>query len=134
MKRETEPTKDEIGNKIRELRIKKGVSQEELGKILDKSHATISDIERGRRNLTAIELDAIARFFGVNADVFFTKEPFSFTQLWKQVEKEVSKYGVVGSKYGVAGGIIYIEGVLRGLEIAARIYNPKKTKLKGEIK
>ena len=40
-------TKKDLGIKIKELRQKAGLSQEQLGKALGKSHAAISDIERG---------------------------------------------------------------------------------------
>lgn len=55
--------KDLISQKIKELRTLKGVSQEELGKALGRSHAAISDIERGKTNLSVQDLSAISNFF-----------------------------------------------------------------------
>lgn len=55
-------TKEELGTKIRELRIKAGLSQGELGKLLKRSHAAISDIERGKTDLTVSDLLTIAGF------------------------------------------------------------------------
>ncbi len=65
-------TKAEIGNKVRELRIKKGRSQEELGKALTRSHAAVSDIERGKTDLSVSDLYIIANFFQVPVTEFLT--------------------------------------------------------------
>lgn len=69
------PTKDEIGRKIRDLRFKNNKSQEELGKHLGKSHAAISDIERGRTELSAIDLAKVAEFFDVPVETILNVEP-----------------------------------------------------------
>lgn len=62
-------TKKEIGSKIREYRIMAGLSQTELGKRLSRSHAAISDIERGKTELTLTDLLAIAEY--LNTPVVF---------------------------------------------------------------
>jgi len=56
-------TKEKLSEKIKELRTSKGASQEELGKVLGKSHAAISDIERGITDVSVQELSLIADFF-----------------------------------------------------------------------
>ena len=61
-------TKIEIGRRIRDLRFRKGNSQEELGKCLGKSHVAISDMERGRTELSAIDLAKVATFFDVSVE------------------------------------------------------------------
>lgn len=58
--------KKEIGNRIRELRKSKNISQQELGKVLDKSHAAISDIELGKTELSVSDLTSISSFLGVS--------------------------------------------------------------------
>lgn len=63
-------TKAEIGAKIRHLRQKTNKSQGELGKALGKSHAAVSDIERGITELTLKDLYAIAHFFDVPVNEF----------------------------------------------------------------
>jgi transcriptional regulator with XRE-family HTH domain len=57
---------EEIGLRIKKLRLEKGKSQEELGKVLSRSHAAISDIERGKTKLNVEDLLILAKFFGVN--------------------------------------------------------------------
>lgn len=68
-------TKDELGSKIRELRQKTGKSQEDLGKVLGVTHAAISDIERGKTDLTVTDLSKIANFFEVPVTEFLGAEP-----------------------------------------------------------
>jgi transcriptional regulator with XRE-family HTH domain len=53
-------SKKEIGEKIRELRINNKLSQEQLGNLIGRSHATISDIERGKTDLGISDLFLIA--------------------------------------------------------------------------
>jgi len=56
---------EEIGLRIKRLRLEKGKSQEELGKVLSRSHAAVSDIERGKTKLGVEDLMILAKFFGV---------------------------------------------------------------------
>lgn len=72
-----------IGKRIRELREKKGISQEELGKVLERTHAAVSDIERGKTKLTVTDLLVIANYFGVSSNDVMREEPVkspAFTQ------------------------------------------------------
>ena len=57
---------EEIGLRIKKLRLEKGKSQVELGKVLSRSHAAISDIERGKTKLSVEDLLILAKFFEVN--------------------------------------------------------------------
>jgi transcriptional regulator with XRE-family HTH domain len=57
-----------FGDKLRELRTAKNLSQEELG-LKSKLHRTyISDIERGERNVSLINIEKIAKALGVSPD------------------------------------------------------------------
>ena len=63
-------TKNVIGERIRELRIKNKMSQEELmGKLqlmgFDSERGVIKRIESGSRFVSDIELQALAKLFGV---------------------------------------------------------------------
>lgn len=62
--------KIDVGQKIRDLRKSKNVSQQELGNALGKSHAAISDIETGKTDLSVKDLTQIAAFFDVSVDTF----------------------------------------------------------------
>lgn len=65
-------TKEELGRKIRDLRFRNNKSQEELGKYLGKSHAAISDIERGKTELSVSDLNKIAEFFDVPVETLLS--------------------------------------------------------------
>ncbi|SRR5258708_6627966 len=77
-------TKAEIGSKIRRLRQEKNISQAELGKALGKSHAAISDVERGVTDVTVSDLSIIARILSVSISEFLEgqgeKPTISFAQ------------------------------------------------------
>lgn len=60
--------REEIGQRIKDLRTKQNISQEALGKFLGKSHAAISDIERGKTELSVSDLSLIANFLKVDID------------------------------------------------------------------
>ncbi|MBI2600483.1 helix-turn-helix transcriptional regulator [Candidatus Daviesbacteria bacterium] len=67
-------TKEELGAKIRQLRIERGKSQEALGVALSRTHATISDIERGKTDVTVRDLYVIANFLDVPVTEFLSIE------------------------------------------------------------
>lgn len=57
-----------FGKKLRELREHKGLSQEELGKVLNKTKNNISQYETGKREPDLDTLNKIADFFNVSVD------------------------------------------------------------------
>lgn len=54
-----------IGTRIREQRVKKKMTQEELGDLLGLKHNSISAIERGVNSFDANTLYSIAKIFGI---------------------------------------------------------------------
>jgi transcriptional regulator with XRE-family HTH domain len=62
-----------LGQRIRELRIAKGWSQEELGARCNLDRTYVSGIERGVRNPTLSVVDAFAAGLGVTMVDLFTK-------------------------------------------------------------
>ncbi len=60
-----------IGEKIRQIRVVRKVSQGELGEHLGLAKQTISKIEKGTRKVTVAELLKIGEFFEVDSDYFF---------------------------------------------------------------
>lgn len=62
-------TKDTIGKRIKTLREQSGKSQEEVSELLRfSSRSSLSQIETGERDLTAIELLKLTAIFGVSTD------------------------------------------------------------------
>jgi len=62
------PTQKQLGQKIKELREERELSQGQLGKFVGVSRAAISEIERGNRGLDALELAKIAKLFELSTD------------------------------------------------------------------
>lgn len=58
----------EIGSRIRHLRTERNLSQDDLAKALSVHRQTISLLEQGKRELTAIELDTLANFLQISYD------------------------------------------------------------------
>jgi transcriptional regulator with XRE-family HTH domain len=62
---------DDLGNKIRCLRKEREMTQEQLGEKASMHRTYIADIERGRRNVSVMNLCTMATVFGMNvADLF----------------------------------------------------------------
>jgi transcriptional regulator with XRE-family HTH domain len=57
-----------IGHRIRELRLKVGMSQQKLAEILGVSRPTISQIENGERKIFADELIKLSETFNISVD------------------------------------------------------------------
>ncbi len=54
-----------IGNKIREIRQSKGLSQEQLAEIAEVHRTYVGMIERAEKNITLVSLEKIAKALGV---------------------------------------------------------------------
>ena len=69
-------TKNEIrtlmGENLRKLRMERGLSLEELAKLLGISPAFLGLVERGRRGLTAYNIFKLTTVFDISAEAFLT--------------------------------------------------------------
>lgn len=68
-----------IGKRIKEARIKAGLSQKELSEKLElmavyTCRGSISRIETGNRAVTDIEIDAISKILNVSLDYLFSRK------------------------------------------------------------
>ena len=63
-----------IGETIRNLRDRMGVSQEKLAEWIGISRATLAQVERGKRDFESLELFKVADFFGCTVSNLLTKE------------------------------------------------------------
>lgn len=79
----------EIGKKIKELRVAKGYTQEQLGKILNVSTQAVSKWERGGTPDVELLL-SIADVFDVNIDILFDREPKSVEMAIAQTLRQIS--------------------------------------------
>jgi len=60
-----------LGARIKEIRLKKGITQETLSEQVDINHKYLSSIERGKENPTLNTLIGLAQALDVNLDEFF---------------------------------------------------------------
>ena len=62
--------KEIIGNKIKQFRETKGLTQRQLGEMVNKSYSTICSLEKGKRNVTLKTLEDIASVLKIEVSEF----------------------------------------------------------------
>ena len=68
--------KSKIGNRIRELREIKQMSQKDLGYSADLDRSYIASVENGQRNISIVNIEKIAVALGVTLNEFFNNGNF----------------------------------------------------------
>jgi transcriptional regulator with XRE-family HTH domain len=63
--------KEKFGNKLKELRIARGLSQEKLALLADLDRTYIPSIEKGKRNVSITVLEKLAKALDINIKDFF---------------------------------------------------------------
>jgi len=63
-----------FGEKVRELRIKRGLSQEQLAESSGLHRTYISSLELGKRNVSLVNIHALAKALGVSPDKLLKTE------------------------------------------------------------
>ena len=63
-----------IGNRIKEIRERVGLSQEDLAKRMKISRVAVSQIENGKRKICTEELISLSRIFSVSTDILLDLE------------------------------------------------------------
>src|SRR5262249_22781517 len=63
-----EPAKEELAHRLRLAREQAGLSQGQVAKLLDMHRPTITEIEAGRRSVSAQELARFAEIYAVDPD------------------------------------------------------------------
>ena len=62
-----------FGERVRELRIQKGLSQEQLAHIANVHRTYIGMIERAEKNITLVNIEKIAKALGIKLKDFFNE-------------------------------------------------------------
>lgn len=62
---------EKVGQRIRELRRQLGISQEELASRANLDRTYITSVERGKRNISVVNLEKLANALGVSLKTFF---------------------------------------------------------------
>lgn len=75
-----------LGQKIKKIRVKNGMTQEQLAEIVDISQCTLNGIEIDENFLTAQTLEKIMECLNVTPDVFFKDDKIKSV---KELEKEI---------------------------------------------
>ncbi len=60
-----------VGKRVKELRNKLGVSQEELADMAELDRTYITSIERGKRNISIVNIEKLANALNVSLSIFF---------------------------------------------------------------
>lgn len=86
-------------NVIKELRAKKGITQEELGRILSVQKSAISKYELGRATPSPDIIRKLSEYFGVSADYILGIAPKPITEVldFVKLPKETKKIPIIGS-------------------------------------
>ena len=63
--------KEKVGQRIKELRTKQGLSQEEFAFKCELDRTYITSLERGKRNISLENLEKIAKAFNMTLSEFF---------------------------------------------------------------
>ena len=77
---------DEIGTRVKKVRLRKGISQEHFGEIIGIKKAAVSKIENGENSLSKGNLLAICRQFNVNKEWLINGNGEMFTPKSKEDE------------------------------------------------
>ena len=64
----------QFGQKVRKLRIERGLSQEKLAEISGLHRTYISSLELGKRNVSLVNIHALAKALQVTADQLLKKD------------------------------------------------------------
>lgn len=77
---------DEIGTRVKKVRLRKGISQEQFGEIIGIKKAAVSKIVNGENSLSKGNLLAICRQFNVNKEWLINGNGEMFTPKSKEDE------------------------------------------------
>lgn len=67
---------NKIGLRLKELRLKKGISQEKIAFEIGLDRTYITSVERGKRNISIKTLEKFWHYFGLTPKEFFDCENF----------------------------------------------------------
>ena len=123
-----------MGNRIRELRTSKSLSQEQLADKLGVTKQAISQMERGVRKPSMEMLDALCDFFNVSADYLRGMEDVTIRLVdGDDIQKLDGECHHINPETEQIAQIIYDDPDLHALFDAARGSKPDNLKLASEM-
>jgi transcriptional regulator with XRE-family HTH domain len=108
----------ETGKLIKELRIKKGITQEVLAELTELSARTIQRIENGEVDARAYTLQMIAKALDVDFELFVENE----TDEGKETQMVINNNWIV---------VLHLSGIIPLIFPTILLWNLKKDKIKG---
>ncbi len=68
-----EDIRSRFGRKVRKLRVQRGWTQVDMAERLGLDRSYLADVERGKRNISILNLDVLAKGFGLSLSRLFSK-------------------------------------------------------------
>jgi transcriptional regulator with XRE-family HTH domain len=69
--------KEQVGKRLRELRVEKGLTQEKFSFECGLDRTYIASIEQGRRNVSIVNIEKIAKALNLTIPNFFNSDLFN---------------------------------------------------------
>lgn len=86
--------KQEIGKKIKRIRVARGYTQEKLAELIDISQKVLSSIETGENFLKAETIDKLLVALDITAEELFSTNYLKETsELLKMIERNIAQIG-----------------------------------------
>ena len=63
-----------LGKKVKLLRIRRSLKQDDLARVLKLSRGQISNLESGKRNISLSQLEKLSEYFRIDMSYFFMSE------------------------------------------------------------
>jgi transcriptional regulator with XRE-family HTH domain len=92
MEGKIEPLATVFGRRLKELRRRRGLTQEQLAKLVKLDYKFIGAIERGAKTSSFQTVEKLAKALGVEYYEFFISEP----KLTASIQKEIAELAKVG--------------------------------------
>jgi transcriptional regulator with XRE-family HTH domain len=108
-----DPRDAEIGQRVRSLRLQRGLSQTDLGTLIDVTFQQVQKYEKGTNRISAGRLQRIAEVLGVPVAVFFAAPP-----------ETLPSSGASGQEDTQGIGFLQADEALRLARAYARIKEP----------
>lgn len=66
-----------VGLRMKELRVEKGITQEDFANLIDMARSYYAEVETGKRNVSMVNLEKIVEGLGVTFEEFFRSDYFN---------------------------------------------------------
>ncbi|MBD8071319.1 helix-turn-helix domain-containing protein [Bacillus sp. PS06] len=84
----------QLGERIKYLRIDKGMTLKELGTAIHFNYSNLSKIERGQRKPTIEFLESLSAFYNIHISYFFEESKGNSTLDWQHLLEEMKQKNI----------------------------------------